>query len=190
MIILIGKCLGSWTSITRTLFNWPEGYTTSYRSNYFSPVITTSNNTEAWLSKRIIHPSAHPQSYKLRLAFYFTTGFMKHRASLLAQCLQCRRPGFNPWVGKILWRRERLPTPVFWPGEFHGLYSAWGHKESDTIEWLTFHEAQGAMICKTCHNYSRMELNWGSLWHLLYGEKWKSTLALFPYFTPFLAPAK
>ena len=30
---------------------------------------------------------------------------------------------FNPWVRKIPWRRERLPTPVFWPGEFHGLYS-------------------------------------------------------------------
>ena len=39
---------------------------------------------------------------------------------------------------KILWRRERLPTPVFWPGEFHGLYSPWGRKESDTTEWLTF----------------------------------------------------
>ena len=33
------------------------------------------------------------------------------------------------------WRREGLPTPVFWPGEFHGLYSPWGHKESDTTEW-------------------------------------------------------
>ena len=38
-------------------------------------------------------------------------------------CLQCRRPGFDPWVGKIPWRREQLPTPVFWPGEFRGLYS-------------------------------------------------------------------
>ena len=28
-------------------------------------------------------------------------------------CLQCRRPRFNSWVGKISWRRERLPTPVF-----------------------------------------------------------------------------
>ena len=27
-----------------------------------------------------------------------------------------------------------LPTPVFWPGEFHGLYSTWGHKDSDTTE--------------------------------------------------------
>ena len=32
-----------------------------------------------------------------------------------------RDPWFNPWIGKIPWRRERLPTPVFWPGEFHGL---------------------------------------------------------------------
>ena len=32
---------------------------------------------------------------------------------------QCRRHGFNPWVGKIPRRREWLPTPVFLPGEFH-----------------------------------------------------------------------
>ena len=48
--------------------------------------------------------------------------------------LQCGRPGFNPWIGKIPWRRERLPTPVLWPGKFHGLYSLWGHKELDTTE--------------------------------------------------------
>ena len=35
--------------------------------------------------------------------------------------MQCRRPGIDPWVGKSPWRREWLPTPVFWPGEFHGL---------------------------------------------------------------------
>ena len=34
-----------------------------------------------------------------------------------------KRGLFHPW------RRERLPTPVSWPGEFHGLYSPWGHKE-------------------------------------------------------------
>ena len=37
-------------------------------------------------------------------------------ASLIAQLvkiLQCRRPWFNSWVGKIRWRRDRLPTPVF-----------------------------------------------------------------------------
>ena len=43
------------------------------------------------------------------------------RASLVTQ--QCGRPGFDPWVGKIPWRMERPPSPIFWPGEFHGLYS-------------------------------------------------------------------
>ena len=56
-------------------------------------------------------------------------------------CLQCGRPGFDPWVGNNLWRREWLPTSVFLPGGFHGQrslagYSPWVHKESDT-EWLT-----------------------------------------------------
>ena len=63
-------------------------------------------------------------------------------ASLVAQLvknpLQCGRPGFNPWFGKISWRREKLPTPVFWPGELHGLCSPWGHKESGTTEQLSF----------------------------------------------------
>ena len=43
------------------------------------------------------------------------------------------------WVGKIPWQRDRLPTPVFWPREFHGLYSPWGHKELDTTERLLLH---------------------------------------------------
>ena len=49
------------------------------------------------------------------------------------------RLGFDPWIGKIPWRTERLPTPVFWPGEFHALYSPWGRKESDTTERLALH---------------------------------------------------
>ena len=32
--------------------------------------------------------------------------------------MQCRRPGFDPWGGKIPWRRKWQPTPVFLPGEF------------------------------------------------------------------------
>ena len=45
------------------------------------------------------------------------------RTSLVAQMvkkkihLQCGRPGFDPWVGKIHWRRAWQPTPVFLPGE-------------------------------------------------------------------------
>ena len=36
--------------------------------------------------------------------------------------------GSVPGLGRFPWRREQLPTPVFWPGEFHGLYSPWGCK--------------------------------------------------------------
>ena len=60
--------------------------------------------------------------------------------------MEPRRPQFNPWIGKIPLRRERPPTPVFWPGEFHGLYSPWGHKESDTTEQLLL---SGTMETKT-----------------------------------------
>ena len=36
----------------------------------------------------------------------------------------------------LSWRRERLPSPVFWPGEFHGLYALWGHRVKH--DWMTF----------------------------------------------------
>ena len=55
------------------------------------------------------------------------------------QCRRLQKPGFDPWrIGKIPWRREWQPTPVFLPGE-----SPWteepgrGHKESDMAERLT-----------------------------------------------------
>ena len=37
-------------------------------------------------------------------------------------------------VCTCIWRREQQPTPVFWPGEFHGPYSPWGRIESNTTE--------------------------------------------------------
>ena len=59
-------------------------------------------------------------------------------------CLQYGRPGSNPWVGNISWRRKWQPTPVFLPEKSHGQrslvgYSPWGCKELDTIERHHFH---------------------------------------------------
>ena len=59
------------------------------------------------------------------------------------QCRRHRRRGFGPWVGKIPWRREWQPSPVFLPGKFHGQrspasYSLWGLKESDVTEQVHF----------------------------------------------------
>ena len=51
--------------------------------------------------------------------------------------------------------REWQPTPVFLPGEFHGQrslagYSPWGHKESDTTEWLTLSLSLSDLMMGLC----------------------------------------
>ena len=53
---------------------------------------------------------------------------------------QCRRLRFDPWVGKMPWRRGWLPTSVFLPGESHGQrslvgYSPWGRRVGH--DWVT-----------------------------------------------------
>ena len=62
-------------------------------------------------------------------------------ASLVAQLARNLPAMRETWVQsrgwEDAWRRERLPTPVFWPGEFHGLYSLWGCKELDTTKRLS-----------------------------------------------------
>ena len=55
-----------------------------------------------------------------------------------------RETWFNPWVGKIPWRRKWQPTPVLLPGKSNGQrslvgYSSRGSKESNTTERLHFH---------------------------------------------------
>ena len=58
------------------------------------------------------------------------------RMSITNKCFNIlntkQRPGFDPWVRKISWRRERQPTLIFSPGESHGErlmgYSPWGQK--------------------------------------------------------------
>ena len=54
-----------------------------------------------------------------------------------------KRRGFNPWVGKMPWRRAWQPTPGFLPGESHGQrtlggYSPWGCEESDMTKLYVF----------------------------------------------------
>ena len=66
---------------------------------------------------------------------------------MVKNSLQCRRPGFDPWVRKIPWRRAWQPTLVFLPGE-----SPWaeeparlqsmGHKEWDSTEQRSIHRIQ------------------------------------------------
>ena len=53
----------------------------------------------------------------------------------------CTQRRFDPWIGKIPWRRKWQPTPVLLPGKSHGQrslvgYCPWGRKELDTTEQL------------------------------------------------------
>ena len=84
-------------------------------------------------------------SHELRTTSAFRKGCV-FEALLVAQmvknlpAMQCRRPGFDPWVRKIPWRRKWQPTPLFLPGEFHELRSlSMGSKKSDPTEQLTLH---------------------------------------------------
>ena len=57
---------------------------------------------------------------------------------------QYKRHRFDPWVGKITWRRKCQPILVSLPGKFHGQrsllgYSLWSCKESDTARQLSTH---------------------------------------------------
>ena len=68
------------------------------------------------------------------------------------------------------WKRERLPTPVFWPRKFHGVYSPWGCKELDMIEqlslskvcWLDEWVYHQLTPCPSCGFHS----------HLIGGRSW------------------
>ena len=61
------------------------------------------------------------------------------------QCRRRKRPGFDPWVGKIPWRRKWQPTPVSLPGESHGRrslvgYNLLGHRvKHDWSKWAGVH---------------------------------------------------
>ena len=91
--------------------------------------------------------------------------------------LQCRRSRFDPWVGKIPWRRERLPAPVFWPGEFHGPYGRSGHRVGH--DWVTFTPHAGKMEKgstkhvnhfdqrrKTSEPFSKSSSYWSHCYHM------------------------
>ena len=77
---------------------------------------------------------------------WLTGGFPDGAVGKHSTC-QCRRPTrrkFDPWFGKIPWRRKWKPTPVVLLGKSHGQrspagYSPWSFKEWNMSEWLRTH---------------------------------------------------
>ena len=77
-------------------------------------------------------------------------------AQTVSNLCAMQEPGFRLWIWKILWRRGQLPTPVFWPGEFHGLYGSRGHKESDKTATFTL----ASLVAQTVKNLPAMWQTW------------------------------
>ena len=69
-------------------------------------------------------------------AFYQQLGFPGGSAGKESAC-NAGDLGSIPGLGGSPGEGNSYPTPVFWPGEFHGLYSPWGHTESDTTKQLS-----------------------------------------------------
>ena len=82
--------------------------------------------------------------------------------SLVAQLVKNLPAMQETWVRSLGWEdpleKERLPTPVFWPREFHGLYSPWGCKELDTTEQLSLSlgSVWGKMISENKLDYQHI----------------------------------
>ena len=108
------------------------------------------SGTKRCPSPRISHFSEKVQSFYWRMGFrnqaLGTYGF-PHSSAGKKIHLQCRRPQFDSWVRKIPWQRNRLPTPVFWPGESHGLCIPWGCKEWDMTERFSLSLFQAHVCC-------------------------------------------
>ena len=67
---------------------------------------------ETWMAKEI---EMEERNYSLGIILCLLHAINSYPWWLRRQkiCLQYRRLGFNPWVAKILWRMEWLPTAVF-----------------------------------------------------------------------------
>ena len=77
-------------------------------------------------------------------------------------CLQCGRPGFNPWVGKISWRRKWQPAPVFLPGKSHGQRSLIGYSQSVGSQRVGHNRATSLYfhtLAESCSKLSKQGFN-------------------------------
>ena len=74
--------------------------------------------------------------------YIYTCTYIYNFPGKLQMVKNSSRPGFDPWVRKIPWRREWLTPSELFPGVFYGQrslesYSPWGHKGSAMTEQLT-----------------------------------------------------
>ena len=124
--------------LTPRVLNSPLGLGQPCPNPHSSEISEKLSQSLALLSKRSIIPTSAPwlewcQSPPTKPFLQVSTPPSDPGGSGDRVCLQCGRPGFDPWVGKIPWRRKWQPTPVFLPVKSHGQkslvgYTPWGCK--------------------------------------------------------------
>ena len=129
------------TRVTRESTSWPASSCAKMPAFLSSIPLTCCTKSRGirvrrWLcyQHRSRCNSAHLSSTFYYLLATLYLGFPGCAGVKGMQSRRCKRPGFNPWVGKIPWRRKWQPIPGFLPEKLHGQrslvgYSRRGHKE-------------------------------------------------------------
>ena len=142
---------GAWWAVVHGVTRsrtWLSDFSFTFHFHALEKEMATHSNVLSWRIPGTGVPGGLPSMGSHRVWHYWSDlaaasnmGFLGGSDSKKIN-LQCRRPGFHPLMGKISWRREWQPTPVFFlPGEFFRQrslvgYSPWGRKESETTEQL------------------------------------------------------
>ena len=68
-------------------------------------------------------------------------------------CLQCGRFRFDPWIGKIPWKRKWQPAPVLLPGKSHGQRSPAGYSQSMGLQRVGHDWATSLSFFSCCMSF-------------------------------------
>jgi len=123
------NALKEWATVVKALENGNQ--TVLLRKG---GILETVSGFKIESKKFLLFPTFEHQELK-----HIKPDFHNYLEEVNHQCRRRKRHGFNPWLGKIFWRRAWQPTPVFLPGESHGQrslegYSSQGHEELDVTE--------------------------------------------------------
>ena len=132
LLLSVFPCVRDFSSESAVLIRWPKYW--SFNFSFPDSSVgkeSACNAGDPCLIPGLARSAGEGIGYSLR---YFWASLVAQLGNNLPAVW---RPRFYPWVGKIPRRRERLPTPVFWPGEFHGLYHPWGSQRV-RHDWATF----------------------------------------------------
>ena len=86
----------------------------------WASLVTAHSSTLARRIPRMEEPGRLQSVGSQRVGHDWATSLHFSGSDSKSVCLQCRRPGFDPCMGEIPWRRKWQPTPLFLLGKSHG----------------------------------------------------------------------